>query len=174
MKKEILEFYASLRQIFGACPNCEEIFRLSDCKLYQKDNKKPVIDWKEKIDSEILRLQNLEDRLLEKIEQAKEAAREIGRKEADRQVKKIDNIFSPLKLNPNDAKVIFHPIDFIVFNGMHNGISDTGIKNLLLLDSSSKTNENVIVQKSIEDVIENKNYEWLTLRVETDGIIHEE
>lgn len=174
MRKEILEFYSSLRQIFGVCPECEDIFRLSDCKLYQKDRKKPTVDWKEKIDADIFRLQNLEDKLMEKIELAKEAARQAGRKEADKQVRKIDKIFSPLKLNPNDAKVIFHPVDFVVFNGMHNTFSDTGIKNLLLLDHGNKQGEYATVQKSVITTIEKQNYEWLTLRVEADGSIVEE
>lgn len=174
MKKEILEFYSSLRQIFGVCPECEDIFRLSDCKLYQREKKKPTADWKEKIDLELMKLQYLEEKLHEKIALAKEAAVLAGRREADRQVKKIDNIFRPLKLNPNDAKVIFHPVDFIVFNGMHSVSNDTGIKNLLLLDKGGKTNEYATVQKSVQTVIEKENYEWLTLRVESDGTITEE
>jgi hypothetical protein len=40
MEKEIMEFYSSLRQIFGVCQSCDSIFRLSDTKVYQK--KKPA------------------------------------------------------------------------------------------------------------------------------------
>lgn len=173
MEKAILDFYSSLRQIFGVCPSCEEIFRVSDCKLYQK-SKKPAIDWKEKVDSELNRLDILEEKLQEKIELAREAAREAGRKEADKIVKKIDPIFRPLKLNPNDAKVLFHPVDFIVFNGMNNNYSDTGIRNILLLDKTNKSGENAQLQKSIESSISRGNYEWLTLRVEENGTITEE
>jgi len=173
MERTIMNFYSSLRQIFGVCPECEEIFRLSDCKLYQK-SQRPSIDWKEKIDSEILRLESLEEKLQEKIEQARESAREAGRKEADKLIRKIDPIFKPLKLNPNDAKVIFHPVDFIVFNGMNNNVNDTGIKNLLLLDKNDKTGEFANVQRSIESTVSKGNYEWLTLRVEVDGSITEE
>ena len=170
MKKDVIEFYSSLRQIFGVCPHCGEIFRLSDCKLYQK--KKPAVDWKEKIDNEILRLDDLEERLEEKIEKAKEAAREVGRQKANRLVKKIDPIFRPLKLNPDDAKVIFHPIDFVVFNGMKAG--NDSIKNIILLDKHNKTSEDLQIQKSIEKAVDKSNYEWLTLRVDERGQIKEE
>jgi hypothetical protein len=71
LRKEVLEFYSSLRLIFGVCPDCEEIFRVSDCKLYQK--KRPLTDWKEKLENEIARLELLEEKLSEKIERAREA-----------------------------------------------------------------------------------------------------
>jgi len=172
MQKEVLEFYSSLRHIFGVCPCCGEIFRLSDCKLYQK--KKPESDWKEELDKEILRLDNLEEKIIEKIEETKEAARTIGRKNADKLVRKIDKIFLPLKLNCNDCKVIFHPVDFIVFNGMNSHDGDCSIKDIMLLDKNNKSGQYLQIQKSIESVVAKKNYEWLTLRVESDGQIVED
>lgn len=172
MQKEVLDFYSSLRQIFTVCPCCEEIHRLSDCKLYQRT--KPPIDWKEKIDKEITRLESMEEKLQIKIEAAKILAREAGRKSADKLVKKIDPVFSPLKLNPNDAKVIFHPVDFLVFNGMNSNFGDNTIKQILLLDKDNKTGQYLSIQKSIEKTVQTKSYEWLTLRVDNDGKIHEE
>lgn len=172
MSTQVIEFYSALRQIFGVCDCCGEVFRVSDCKLYQKN--KPANDWKEKIDSEIDRLDRLEEKLEEKIEKAREAAREAGRKEADKLVKKIDPIFSPLRLNPNDAKVIFHPVDFIVFDGMNNNKGEAVIKNISLLDKSLRTGEDKTLQTSIETAVQEENYEWLTLRVEENGEITEE
>lgn len=172
MNKSILDFYSSLRQIFTVCPCCDEIHRLSDCKLYQRT--KPAADWKEKIDKEILRLEKMEESIKEKIEAAKIKAREAGRKSADKAVKKIDPVFYPLKLNPNDAKVIFHPIDFIIFQGMNNNKGDNSIKQIILLDKGNKSGENLLIQRSIEKTIEAKKYEWLTLRVDNDGKIKEE
>lgn len=171
MKKEVIEFYSSLRQIFGVCPCCEEIFRVSDCKLYQKN--RPATDWKEKLDNEIVRLENLEDKLLEKIELAREAEREKGRREADKLVRKIDPIFRPLKLNPNDAKVVFHPVDFVVFNGMNN-YNDKSIKNLILLDKNDKQGEYLKIQNSVDKAVDKGSYEWITLRITEDGTISEE
>lgn len=173
MQQEVIKFYSSLRQIFGVCPSCDKVFRLSDCKLYQK--KKPVTDWKEKIDTEIARLEQLQEKIEEKIELAREAAREIGRRQADKHIKKLDTIFYPLKLNPNDAKVVFHPVDFIVFNGMNNNNYGGGlIKNLVLLDKNDKTGEYLNIQKSVEKAVAGGKYEWLTLRVQENGTITEE
>lgn len=172
MEKQIIDFYSSLRQIFYACPYCEEIHRLSDCKIYQKS--KPAVDWKEKIDKEIEHLEALEERLQEKIEAAKEAARLTGRRAADRLIKKIDPVFHPLGLNCNDCKVIFHPVDFVVFRGMNNNEGTCSIKEIMLLDKNKKLGQSLTTQKSVQKVVEKKNYEWLTLRVDNDGVIVEE
>ncbi len=172
MQKEILDFYSSLRHIFGVCPCCGEIFRLSDCKLYQK--KKPENDWKEELDKEIDRLDNLEEKILAKIESSKEAARTLGRKNADKLVRKIDKIFLPLNLNCNDCKVIFHPVDFIVFNGMNNNNGDCLIKEIMFLDKDNKSGQYLKLQKGIESTVKNKRFDWLTLRVETNGQIVED
>ena len=168
MNKEVLDFYFSLRQIFGVCPSCGEIFRLSDCKVYQKT--RPAADWKEKIDCELNKLDLAEERLKQKIEEAKDAARILGRISADKAVRKIDRVFTPLKLNPNDVKVMLHPIDFIVFNGK----ADKCIDKIILLDKGNKTGQSLTTQNSIERNIQKHNYEWLTLRIENNGNIIEE
>lgn len=172
MQRQIIEFYSSLRQIFFACPCCDEIHRLSDCKIYQKT--KPAVDWKEKIDKEIERLEAVEERLQEKIEAAKVAARLAGRRTADKLIRKIDPVFHPLGLNCNDCKVIFHPVDFVVFRGMNNNDGDCSIKEIMLLDKSKKTGQSLTTQKSLEKAVHKKDYEWLTLRVDSDGVIVEE
>jgi predicted Holliday junction resolvase-like endonuclease len=72
------------------------------------------------------------------------------------------------KLNPDDAKVIFHPIHYIVFNGMK---APEPIKNIILLDRKEKGKDHRGLQRSIEKVVEHENYEWQTLRVQEDGKI---
>jgi len=166
MKSDIVKFFGLGRQIFGICPKCNDFFRLSNCKIFLK--KKPVPDWMDKITLKENRLTELEERLEEKKEELQEKAREKGRKLAQKAVRKIDPVFTPRKLNPDDAKVIFHPIDFIVFNGMKKIDS---IKNIILLDREEKGKDHRSLQKSIERVVERENYEWQTLRVKEDGKI---
>jgi len=133
--------------------------------------KKPALDWMDKIDAEKDRLTKSEERLYEIEEKIREKARLEGRRLADRIIRKIDPIFTPRKLNPDDAKVIFHPIDYIVFNGMKKNKS---IKNIILLDRETKKREEKKIQKSIEKVIEKENYEWQTLRIKEDSEIKAE
>lgn len=169
MKADIVKFFNLQRQIFGVCPSSGELFRLSECKVYLKT--RPTRDWLDKLDSESDRLDRVEERIDEKEEQEKEKGREKGRREANLVVKKIDRIFSPRKLNPDDAKVVFHPIDYIVFNGMHNLDS---IKNIVFLDRKLTSSDHRRVSRSIETVVNRGHYEWLTLRVQEDGSIKEE
>jgi predicted Holliday junction resolvase-like endonuclease len=169
MHKEIISFYSTLRELFVFCPACQKPHRLSDCKLFQKS--KPESDWKEKLDKDLDRLGQMEELLEEKIELAREAARLVGRKSADKAIKQIDPIFAPLKLNCDDSKVIFHPLDFIVFHGMKNRDKPCEVTEIVLLDKATKTGEALEVQKSIESAVQKKKFEWMTLRVEQDGEI---
>ena len=85
-------------------------------------------------------------------------------------MKKVDPIFAPRKLNPDDAKVMFHPIDYVVFSGLKNG----PIKNIILLDREAKEQSHRRIQESIQRVIDWGNYEWQTLRVNNSGEIKTE
>ena len=169
MKNDILDFFTTQRQIFGVCPACNEFFRLSDCKVFLKT--KPARDWKDALDAEADRLEALADNLEEKKRHLQEFAREKGRAAANKVVKKIDPVFTPRKLNPDDAKVLFHPIDYIVFDGMKNA---DNVKRIVLLDRSTTSVSHRALQKSIEKVIEREHYGWITLRVDEDGSIGEE
>jgi len=166
MKSEMVKFFSLQRQIFGICPKCSDFFRLSDCNIFLK--RKPVPDWMDEIIKEKGRLTDLEEKLEEKKGELQEKARERGRKLAQKAIKKIDPVFAPRKLNPDDAKVIFHPIDYIVFNGMK---APEPIKNIILLDREAKDGNHRSIQWSIEKVIEHENYEWQTLRVQENGKI---
>src|SRR5205807_1604366 len=142
MKRELVSFYRVQRNIFGICPHSGEIFRLSDCKVSLRT--KPKRDWKDRIDHESERLDNIEERLEEREESLREAARKRGRILAMRTIKLLDPVFTPRRLNPDDAKVLFHPVDYIVFNGMKCGST----KNLILLDRFASSEERRKVQSS--------------------------
>jgi len=169
MKSDILKLFSLERQLFGVCPECHNLFRLSDCKIYLK--KKPISDWMDGLDLKGKRLERLSEKLDEKEEELRESAREKGRREAQRVVRRIDPVFTPRRLDPDDAKVIFHPIDYVVFNGMKKGGS---IRNIVLLDRQEKGKSHRSLQRSIERVVERENYEWQTLRVREDGKIKTE
>jgi predicted Holliday junction resolvase-like endonuclease len=170
--QEMLLFFQYQREIFGICPCCDEFIRLSDCKIYKDERKSS--DWLDKLGNEERKLDTLEAQITEDLKFYNEEAREKGRKEANKKMKKVDKIFTPQKLNPDDAKVIFHPVDFVVFNGMKNGSNGEALKSIILLDGEKNSTEHKQVQNSIIKTIENQSYEWITLRVDVDGNISEE
>jgi len=163
LNSEIFTFFDLHRQIFGICPECTEFFRLSECQIFLK--KKPKRDWMDNVENENSRLEEFEQETFDIEQDLRESGREKGRKLARLAVKKVDPIFTPRKLNPDDAKVIFQPIDYVVFNGLKNG----SIKNIILLDREAKEQPHRRIQESIERVIDGKNYEWQTLRVNNSG-----
>lgn len=165
---QLLKFFQLQRQIFGVCPNTNNIFRLSDCHIFIK--KKPEPDWLQKINLKQAELDLIDQELEQRKNLIAEQAKVIGRKEADNAVKKFDKVFKPKKLNADDSKVVFHPIDYIVFNGMKAG----EIKNIILMDRIKETKSEIKIQDSIATVIEKQNYEWVTLRVLDNGDIRQE
>ena len=165
MNADLIKFFAYQRQIFGVCPCCDELMRLSDCKVYRKDA--PVSDWKEKLEKQNIALDHFEEKLDLKMVEMRERARKAGRKQADKLIKKVDPVFAPLKLNPDDAKVVFHPVDFVVFNGM----KAKDLKSLIILDSKERPKDLIPIQESVMNSIEKGNYEWLTMNVEIGGKI---
>ena len=167
MKKELVGFYRVQRNIFGICPHSGEIFRLSDCKVFLRT--KPTRDWKDELDHESDRLDGMEDRLDQKEEQLREPARKKGRIQALQMIQSLDPVFTPRNLNPDDAKVLFHPVDYVVFNGM----KAASMKNLLLLDRSGTTGDRRVLQRSIEKAVSAGSYEWVTISIDDDGKVHE-
>ena len=67
------------------------------------------------------------------------------------------------KYNPYDIKVVNHPVDFVVYNGMENG----NVEDVVFLHSKNKIMEEL--HKSIHKTIENKQYDWKVARVSKDG-----
>jgi predicted Holliday junction resolvase-like endonuclease len=164
---DLIKYFQIQRQIFGVCPHTGSVFRLSDCQLYVKN--KPTPDWMQKIEASQERIDKASAKLDDREDEIREKARIAGRKEADQIIKKIDKIFHPLKLNPDESKVIFHPVDFIVFNGM----KSSQLKNLIFLDKANG-NHDKRLQQSIKKTIEKGCYEWVTLRVADNGSIIQE
>lgn len=169
MNNEIIRFFAVQRSIFGLCPCCGELFRLSDSKVFLKS--KPKKDWMDILQTRDARLDDIEQQIDDAEEALREKARVAGRRSAHLAIRRIDPVFAPRRLNADDAKVLFHPVDYIVFRGM----KDQGtIREIILLDGESISPERVRLQESIERTIQSGSYEWLTIRVQDDGAIIEE
>jgi len=168
MKNDIFEFFQLERQIFGVCPKCHNFFRLSDCKIFPKEKK--GLDWLDELHKQKEKIEKAEDRLYEKEYELRRKAREKGRKQALKVARKIDRVFTPRGLNPDDAKVLFHPIDYVVFNGMNDKDSKM-IRDIVLLDREHRDVPSRRLQRSIEKTIESGNYEWRTIVVDYHGEI---
>ena len=92
------------------------------------------------------------------LEKFKLAVRVKGPNTANKLINQVEKVFHPQKLNPDDAKVIFHQVDYVVFNGMKDNKSE-GLKNILLLDGEKRSTEGKKIQKSIIKGVDKGNYE---------------
>lgn len=169
MTNHLVQFFAIQRSIFGLCPCCGELFRVSDCRVYLKT--RPQRDWMDIVEAKNDRLDKTEERIDEAEEALREKARVAGRRTAHRAIRRIDPVFAPRRLNADDAKVLFHPVDYVVFKGMK---QPGMIREILFLDRETNAPERRRLQRSIEKVVDNGNYEWLTIRIQEDGAIAEE
>lgn len=167
MKQDLIAFYRVQRNIFGICPKSGEIFRLSDGKVFLKA--RPKRDWRDELDDELARLDREEERLNEREEKWREAARKKGRDQARKLVQCVDPVFTPRRLNPDDAKVLFHPVDYIVFNGM----KADALRNLVLLDRAAIDGDRKKLQRSVEATVSRGHYEWTTFLIDDDGTVRE-
>ncbi len=163
-----LIWFEELKQLYGICPCCGDIFRLSDADIFTKTPPpKTVFD---NISEQQQRLgiakQNFEDKKGE----IKVQATERGRAKAQRKLRKISPFLYDRAVNANDIKVIFDPVEYIVFRGL----TDKNCTSLELVDHPPETKEHEIVQRSIQHVIEEGNIEWQTFRINDSGIIVQE
>src|SRR5579863_2987469 len=168
---DAVEFYSTLRNIFVVCPCCGQFFRLSDCHIFLQG--KPRKDWKEKLEEGDSALDGLEANIDENERAMRLEAAAKGRRAAQRTIRKLDRIFAPLHLHADDAKVLCHPIDYVVFDGM-NSSEDGIVKSIVLLDRKSNDPHRRQLQTSIERSVGRGNYDWVTLRVEADGTVKQD
>jgi predicted Holliday junction resolvase-like endonuclease len=122
MIRDVLDFFDAQRRIFGLCPRCGDIFRLSACEIQGgRRSTAHKRDWFDEINREMEKIEEASERLDLQENIIREKARAIGRKNAGAAIRKIDKLFRPRRMEPDEAKVIFHPVDYVVFRGMKNG-----------------------------------------------------
>jgi predicted Holliday junction resolvase-like endonuclease len=96
-------------------------------------------------------------------EALREQAREKGRKRMEERIFGIDPALKKIKSNPKDIKVIAHPVDLVVFDGLNDG----GLKNILFVNCCKRRNKQAFC-KHLEDALAKKRYLWETLKIKDD------
>ena len=157
------DIFGQFNHIFGICPCCGEPFRLNDARPHIRDRyPRSVFD---DIDSEEERIDRAVERLEEQEMLLRAKAKEAGLKQAKKRLQKIDSVFSGARLDPQDVKVIFDPVEYVVFDGMKGG----ELRRILLLGHPPTSRPRELLLKSIEQTIEKGNISFKTLRILEDG-----
>ena len=183
MDPSTFDLFHHAQRILCRCPNpdCGEISRLS--KIDIKSGKKSKPTWLDEYedDMEDYYADMGEYERTKKDEKAKLTAK--GRKQVAKDVKKImkksllPNYQKIMNYDPYDIKVIGNPVDLVVFDGatkIKEKVKLSGAKSLTKKDVvkevvllSKKTSNPYLkkLHKSIDEVIQNKEYEWKTANV---------
>lgn len=167
MKSDVSDLFGQLSWIMAICPSedCGQLFRLSDAQPHLK-GKRPhsVLD---DIEAEDERLERAIERLEEREIELRGRAKIAGLKQAKARLRKIDPVFSGTRLDPQDVKIIFDPVEYVVFDGMNR----EKLRRILLLAHEPTSKEAERVQKSIGTAIRAGNINFNTLRVLEDGTL---
>lgn len=150
-------------RILGICPCCGELFRLSEAQLFtrQAPPRTPfdkVDDEQRKLDAAVVRYDAKEQAL-------KDTALAKGQAAARRQLRRVAGPFIQRKIDPQDVKVLFDPVEFIAFRGMAAG----KVTKVVFIDRPATNKAREVVQTSMEKALKNGNYEWKVFRIGADG-----
>jgi predicted Holliday junction resolvase-like endonuclease len=163
MKATIGDIFGALAHLMGVCPCCGEPFHVSEARpYYEGEKRRSPLD---KLRAEERRLEEAEQRLDELEWKLRERAAKAGLGAAKRLLRKIDPTFSGAGYDPQDVKVMFDPVTYIVFDGMAKG----EMKEVQLLATPPQNGATALIQKSIDRAIRRGNVEFRTLRVGPDG-----
>jgi predicted Holliday junction resolvase-like endonuclease len=83
-------------------------------------------------------------------------------------IQQIDPSLSKLKYDPKDIKVISHPVDLVVFDGLN---SDSNrIKNVIFV-ARTRSKSCRSVQRSLSKALSKGRFVWETVQVGWDGTL---
>jgi predicted Holliday junction resolvase-like endonuclease len=158
-----------LQEVLGICPCCGEIFRMVEAK-FLFPQKRPrscvyleLLALESRSNAEQDRIGEAELRFDERFEQQKERLREKARSLVKLRIKKIDPTFTGRNIDPQDVKAVFHPVEYIVFQGL---CSSLGVKELKFISRSPKTKAEEALVQSVDQTVQRGNLEFETLHLQ--------
>jgi predicted Holliday junction resolvase-like endonuclease len=161
----LAKVFEELNQILLICPSCEEVIYLSEARPFLSG--KQLHSEIDEIRAAELKLERAETRLSELEDSLRSIAAEAGRRAAKKLLKRIDPSFSGAGYDPQDVKVVFDPVTYLVFDGM----AKAKLNEVILIAAEPQNKQSEDLQRSIEKTIKNGNYEFKVLQVGDDGKI---
>jgi predicted Holliday junction resolvase-like endonuclease len=163
----MLELFQLFRTILCMCPYCNQIQHLSDVNPRCEGRIKKT--WLDLYESRVRSLEKNVEAFEGKAEELRQRATEKGRKQVpDILRRSMSTEFMSLPCNPYDIKALMHPVDFIIFDGLH---SAENVKEIIFL--SKKINNNGLneIRGSVRTAIRKGSYDWQVARVDLEGKI---
>lgn len=161
----LVSIFRDFKRIYGFCPCCQKLFRLSDTALFTRqapprtDFDRLKMDWK--------KVEDRRSRLEAQRAKIKKKACAAGQVALNKRLRIFQPFFSRQRLNVKDVKVLFDPVDYLAFRGLGDG----DCKELMFIDREPNSDSQERLHKSMRRVIDSGNLEWKTIRIADDGTI---
>lgn len=152
-----------LQRIYGVCPCCGEPFRLSDATLFQR-RAPPRTPW-DNLKAKWLHIERMEQRLEDDTDRLREQAQIAGRLEANRRLQELVAFFRRHRIALGDLKLLFHPVDYVVFRGL----TDDRCSAVEFLDHEPTSRVHEKLQRSIQRTIGSGRFHWITMQISDNG-----
>lgn len=164
MGDAVLDIFNHFRTILCMCPKCSNIMRLSD--LHLRSRGRAPRTWLDSYEAKAEKLEEEQGKFDEEKRTLQKQASKEGQIMARKRVKKtMSKELAKLRFDPYDIKPILHPIDFAIFNGMH----EDAVRNILLMSKKTANPHLARLHKDVENAVKSKSYDWKTVRVSQDG-----
>src|SRR6266571_8201804 len=151
-------YFKEQRHIFGVCPNpeCRTLARLADIRVsYRGEYAK---DWLDKIDDQTASWSEKQLTLEENQKEVKRESIEAARRTIlPQKLQSIFSLFRKQRVQPEDIKIVSHPVDFIGFDGL---ITSENLRRVVLLDSEHNKSYRKEIQQDISRVVDAAKYDW--------------
>ena len=174
MSNKLIDELIKIKGLQIECPGCGEILPIKKVELFDINDKysNPV---EKKIDylikNQKTEVESMNERKAEILERRKEIRAEPAIKEKKITTstasinfgQMIENIIPSVDIfpyKPKDCRPLFDPIDYIVFNGLHNNGNINELKFIEVKSGNAKLN---LHQKEIKSVIENGKLQYLNM-----------
>lgn len=168
----LVEVIDGAQEVLGICPCCGDIFRLVEAKfIFPKRKTRPseyldVEELEAQLSAGEVRLSLQEERFEDGLEAKRETLRALGRKQAKQRLRRIDPVFSGRKVDPQDVRVVFDPVEFVVFHGLNAG---PDLSHIELVSRVPVTKNEETVADAIGKTIRNGNVDFETLQLDGEG-----
>jgi predicted Holliday junction resolvase-like endonuclease len=168
----LVETIDGIQEVLAVCPCCGEIFRLAEGKFIFPQKRPKACEYLELValEGRLSEMDELltsaEERFKEKLRAQREELIDMGRRLAKKKLSKIDPTFSAKDIDPQDVKVIFNPVEYLIFHGLN---SEEGVNLVEFVSRSPESRTEETIVESIDKTVRNGDVDFETLHMRDDG-----
>ena len=159
------------QRLIAQCPHCDHLFQVLHARFIfpSKDPGRCKYADMLALQATTSRLSGRLDRAQERydavIEDLRAKATAQGQRSARKYLLRIDQVFSARQIDPQDVKVLFDPVDYVIFHGL----SGNGVKEIRFISHEPESAQQERIVKAIAKVIKAGDVGFRTLRVTKEG-----